>query len=326
MVNKGRCFCFTVQLPAVPDSTDACPVEIPEDSRYFVCQLESAPTTGQIHLQGYFSFNKPKSLGQLKNLPGFAGAHFENARGSEQSNRDYCTKAESRLAGPWEKGVPRAQGSGHRSDLEAASESCKRGASELELAEEHPSVYLRHRSNLLALKALYSVPRGKDEVTPLYVVIGKTGLGKTRYVMEECGDDLFVKTGTGKFWDGFKGEENVLFDDFRGAYPFTELLRLANPGPYRVEIKGATVNFNPTAIWITSNLPPISWYNGRIDPAPLLRRITKVLFFTGYKEVRIWETDPEYPESGTLAWEKFKLSEEFPSCDFSASNEEITLQ
>lgn len=216
--------------------------------------------------------------------------------------------------------------SGHRTDLQDAAAAVKRGASELDLAEEHPAVYLKHRANLLAMRALYSLPRAKDHQTPMYVVIGPTGLGKTRYVMEECGESLFVKTGTGKFWDGFTGTENVLFDDFRGGFPFTELLRLANPGPYRVEIKGATVNFNPAAIWITSNLLPTSWYNGRIDPGPLLRRITKVLLFTGFKELRIWSSDELAEGAMSLAWEQFKLSEEFTRCDFSTANEDFVPQ
>lgn len=87
MVNKGRCFTFTAQIADLPESLDACPIEIPASSRYFICQLERAPTTGQLHLQGYFSFDKPMGLAALKKIPGLQGAHFENARGSEQSNK-----------------------------------------------------------------------------------------------------------------------------------------------------------------------------------------------------------------------------------------------
>lgn len=87
---------------------------LPDGVKYFIGQLEKAPDTGKLHLQGYVELAQAKRLPWLKeNLS--RTAHWEAAKGSQDENRAYCSKDQTRQDGPWEFGVPAAQGK--RTDL-----------------------------------------------------------------------------------------------------------------------------------------------------------------------------------------------------------------
>lgn len=70
--------------------------------KYGIWQQERCPTTGRLHLQGYFEFSKPMRMSAVKRAIGDAAAHVEPRNGSREEARDYCRKEESRVAGPWE--------------------------------------------------------------------------------------------------------------------------------------------------------------------------------------------------------------------------------
>lgn len=64
--------------------------------------LEKAPTTGKLHFQGYFVLKSPiKFATALKRLPGY---HLEAMKGTIEENRDYTSKEETHVAGPWNSG------------------------------------------------------------------------------------------------------------------------------------------------------------------------------------------------------------------------------
>ena len=61
-------------------------------------QLERAPTTGQLHLQGFIVTNKTMRLPAVSKL--LPHAHLELMKGSVLQNIQYCSKADSKVAGP----------------------------------------------------------------------------------------------------------------------------------------------------------------------------------------------------------------------------------
>lgn len=64
--------------------------------KYFICQLERAPNTGQIHWQGFLICHAPQRMAAIKKMLGSQQVHLEVARGTSKQNYDYCTKEESR--------------------------------------------------------------------------------------------------------------------------------------------------------------------------------------------------------------------------------------
>jgi len=86
--------------------------------------------------------------------------------------------------------------------------------------------------------------------------------------------------GSLKWFDGYDGQDHVLFDDFRASWcTFSHLLNLLDKYPVNVEIKGGFRMFKPKIIWITSATHPRSTYtldNSKDkdgDIAQLIRRI-----------------------------------------------------
>lgn len=119
------------------------PEELPEhpQEKYVSWQLESGES-GTTHVQGYVEFKTRQRLSSLKSwLP---AAHFEPRLGTAEQARDYTRKADTRQAGPWERGIWDPVQYGQRSDLQDAREAILSGSTEREVAEKFPDVFARH--------------------------------------------------------------------------------------------------------------------------------------------------------------------------------------
>lgn len=116
---------------------------LPPGIRYVVCQLERAPATRRLHLQGYVQLRSPQRLSWLKKHFSHS-AHWERAYGSYEQNLEYCSKAETRVDGPWTFGEATTQGK--RKELEEVKELLDSGTKVAELpAAGHFSSWLRYR-------------------------------------------------------------------------------------------------------------------------------------------------------------------------------------
>ncbi len=96
---------FTLQLRpgAMVDQSDedyatAMQLAGGDTVKYCMFQREVAPTTGQIHLQGFICFSKKMTRTAFINLHLFGRetCWFEGARGSLKDSEVYCSKEESR--------------------------------------------------------------------------------------------------------------------------------------------------------------------------------------------------------------------------------------
>lgn len=150
----------------------------------------------------------------------------------------------------------------------------------------HGPSFIKYHNGIA--KMISTISNSRDWVTEVYWLWGPTGSGKTRWVHETCDrQDLYVKDGTNKWFCGYTGQRNVLFDDFRPSteIPFSRLLRLLDRYSMMVETKGGTVNFNPHRIFITTPKIPaetfqhLDWIKDE-DIRQLTRRITKVIEFS----------------------------------------------
>jgi hypothetical protein len=120
------------------------------------------------------------------------------------------------------------------------------------------NIRVSHYRTIRAIRSDYASPAGMERTC--YVFWGKTGTGKSRRAWQEAGLDAYPKDPNTKFWCGYKGQEHVVIDEFRGAISVSHLLRWLDRYPVMVEIKGSSVAFNANKIWITSNIDPRSWY------------------------------------------------------------------
>lgn len=284
-MSRTRNWCFTIN--ATPAEALSWPTADPPlalelgTASYVHYQLEKAPTTGQLHLQGFVLFKQYTTMAKVKDFLGNNTAHLEAMKGSPQQNVDYCSKSDSRIAGPWTLGTA-PKGSGHRTDLEEVTAAVKAGATKRQLAEQFPVAVTKYSRGLDALRhTLDHSPKWRNvTVTWLW---GKTGTGKTRTAMDSVEDpaDIHIVHSNGQWWDGYDGQDSILFDDFYGQIKLCEMLRYLDGHPLQLPVKGGFTYAKYTKVWITSNVHWMDIYKGEKipDDARLAfeRRITETI-------------------------------------------------
>lgn len=226
---------------------------------------------GTPHLQGYIEFNRRLRLNQVKELCG-ARLHLEKRRGTPQQARDYCVKD----GDYWEKGTISAVSQGSRTDLQATAELIMAGKRIREVAESFPVQFIKYHRGIKALQQQIA-PR-RTWVPEVLVHWGPPDVGKSRTFWDNEPEG-WAHTGT-KWFDGYDGQEAVLFDEFDGGWwKITYLLKLLDRYPMDVEVKGGFTSWVPRRIYITSNVPPEEWYPGAraVHMAALRRRLTRVV-------------------------------------------------
>lgn len=239
-----------------------------------VIGLEVGESTGTPHMQGFVSVVNRMRFGGLRSrLPPLQRAALLVSRGSDQQNRTYCTKDSNVLL---EIGVPKPDGK--RSDLLAIKELIDSGVSGMDIADQYFSKWVQYRRSFEAYRDLRT-ESDRSLRLELRVIVywGKPGTGKTRKVFEE-NEDLYIHAG-GEWFDGYRGQQVVLFDDFRrDVLPLDLLLRVLDIYPILVPIKGGFTPWRPTKIYITSNVSPQGWCNYD-DYPPLQRRLHEIVEF-----------------------------------------------
>ena len=83
---------------------------------------------------------------------------------------------------------------------------------------------------------------------------GEAGIGKSRIarqIQEQSRShawSCYCKSGSTKWFDGYSGDELVIWDEFDKEFPFTLLLQVLDRYELKMETKGGYVNFNPKLI------------------------------------------------------------------------------
>jgi len=248
-----------------------------ETIKYVACQLERCPDTERLHVQGYIEYTKMTTLKQAKVSLGTSQVHLEKRRGNQSEAICYVTKEHTRIQGiansPFIKGKKAQQG--ERTDLNNAAKKIREGTPIEQIIEENGNL-IRYIKHFKEYKTMIEKPRDREEEVYVEVIIGEPGSGKTRSVYEKE-TDLFVmpeQQNNSMWFDGYQGQEAVIFDDFYGGIKYSTMLRLLDRYPLKVPIKGGFVQWKPKRIYITSNEPMEKWYKIR-DQRALKRRINK---------------------------------------------------
>jgi len=256
-------------------------------------ELERAPETGRLHLQGYLELTNRGYLTAVKKLRGLEGAHLEARRGTPKEAREYCRKPDSRVAGPWETGVWVEEA--HRKDQKTkATEKLvarvKDGASDPELWEEFPSLMLIHNRSVVKARSALRGGAARNEMPSVFLFVGTAGTGKSRtahQIASYLGDVFVVPTAksSGLYFDGYRNERSIIIDDFDGARCAPGFFKqLCDRYAFSVPVHGSgNVNFNSPFIFITSNRAPRWWWKNqsKTEQAAIMRRFACIRFF-GY--------------------------------------------
>lgn len=248
-----------------------------DELTYGVYQIEKCPNTEKEHIQGYFIFSTRKRISSIKKLLGDNQIHLEKRKGSHQQAKDYCTKDESRLHGPYEYGSDQDFIKPKKRKLDEVKDLIKSGASDIDIADQFFGYWVRYHKAFATYRLLISEPRNfKTEVRCYW---GKAGVGKSRRASFEAGPNAYRKPRD-QWWDRYDGHSNIIFDDFYGWIKLDEFLRICDRYSHQVPVKGGFINFRPKLIIFTSNVEPLRWYSedvlqGEIRDA-FLRRFDRI--------------------------------------------------
>lgn len=286
---RSRNFVFTLNLSNVIGDTDKC---IAAGDRLcthwknegriarFIYQLEQAPTTGMLHLQGYFSTRADTSFDLARTF--FTSLSADLSPWIQQAHQgaaawDYCQKPDTRLAGPWQHGTPPAQG--RRSDLEdfvvASGGLRDRTCTIAELRSDFCHIeakYMRYFDRVIHR----SLPERINK-TRTILCVGPAGTGKSYQLRLECrnvfGCDPFpimlrdgVKgTNASNWFDGLdqheSGGRGCIIDELSPHQLSLQLFnQLADRYPLNVPVKGAFVRWSCELLLITTNFAPVDLY------------------------------------------------------------------
>lgn len=261
---KARGWCFTLNNYTEDDVTR---LQQPNEAVAYICfGKEIAPSTGTPHLQGYVFLCNPRGMSGVKKLIGKT-AHIAYANGTPDDNVKYCSKE----GDFYERGERPQQGK--RTDLVEIRDKVLKGETNLYEIAQTVSSYQGLRM-AEGLSKYVKAPAQCVKVVHWYY--GPTGTGKSKLAFELAGEDYWVSGKDGKWYDGYWGQKVAIFDDFRGDFcPLHTLLRLTDRYPYRVEVKGGSIWFNPKTIIITSTYSPYECYSQVPESIQqLMRRIT----------------------------------------------------
>jgi len=286
-------WCFTLNNPPDDFRLADCP-----DVAYAISSLERGKA-GTVHLQGYVRFVSRKRLTAIKKLwgPPMDKAHWEQCKGTEQQNKDYCSKPDTHIAGPWElkpeNFKPEEGHQGHRSDLEAVVLACKEHKSLFSIATESPEQFIKYPTGIKTLHTLIGrdqTPKTVAREMELTVLWGPTSTGKTHRVRTAFPSVYCVVPGRGP-WDQYEGQLEILFDEFDcSKWPIRDMNRYCDKWPCKLDARYADNFAAWTKVFICANDPPTSWWQEE-GPKPrnaFLRRITTL------QKVLKREDDPEF--------------------------------
>lgn len=226
--------------------------------------LETAPSTGTPHLQGYIHLRRKARFAQVRAL--FPGAHIEPANGSAEQNRDYCSK-EGRFT---DFGVcPLTGPATVRRDFEAA----KALAQANRIEEIEGGIYIPYYNTLKCIAHDHMAKcTSRDELVDEWH-FGPTGCGKSR-PLREAYPNAFIKEPD-KYWDDYAGEDEVIIEDVdKYDVAVGRFFKLwTDHYPFKGHVKHKpSILIRPKKLFFTSNYKPSEIWSDHKTWSPIERR------------------------------------------------------
>jgi len=256
-----------------------------------VFQIERAPTTQKLHMQGFIQFTTARAMGFAKKLIG-NNPHLELMKGTVEEAVAYCRKDESRVCGPYLIGEEPAGGQGKRTDLDRVRELVKERKPVYDMLEEDARFAKFEKAiNMMRFAYMEKDSDRQEQGVAVKVFFGATGLGKTYSAINHCcaNKDYYIaecpsQKGSKLWFNGYEGQRTLILDDFSGDYCSIDFLkRLLDKYKLKVEFKGGFVWACWTTVIITTNSHPSNWYSSLgthvVNVGPLRRRINVIYEF-----------------------------------------------
>ena len=238
---------------------------------------EVAPTTGTLHVDGYYELPSSRKLktedNKFRKTFGVGYGHIELAKGSAGENCDYSEK-EGRYT--YTSGTPAAQGV--RKDIGETINAITLGEVTTDtLCIENPELFHMYGRTLSRAEDIVLRSKFRTEMTEGIWLWGPTATGKSHRAFEGFNPATHYVYKLNEQWqDGYTGQPIVIINDLRNEIKFNHLLLLVDKWPFTVPRRNREpAPFLATKVIVTSSLPPEKLFEGRAkddDIDQLLRR------------------------------------------------------
>lgn len=223
---------------------------------------EVCPETGSLHYQAFCCFPNQRHPNAVRKM--FAGCFCMPMYGSLRQNEVYCSKE-----GHYKKlGVKPSQGA--RNDLLKVKHLIETGSRTITIAEDdyhfqtvakHSRFFHEYEHHIRSKKL-----RVDREAPKVYIRVGDSGSGKTRWLDEQFGLDQWARmpNPTSSWWitPTVSYSDTVLIDDVgpKKIPKVEEFLEWTDRYPIEFNAKGGHLWWKPKNIVFTSNVSWTSWW------------------------------------------------------------------
>lgn len=219
---------------------------------------------GTYHTHLYLAFRNAVMFDTMQQR--FYGAHIDGARGSHLENRNYVRKE-----GKWkddpkrgtnlpdtfeESGDLPEERSAHVKQSEKIFAMIQDGASNAKILRELPSA-LFHVPSIEAARQTLLEEQYRTQYRQMHVeyMFGKTGVGKTRGIMEKYGYENVCRTlNYAHPFDNYACQDVLLLDEFRSSLPISDMLNFLDGYPLMLPCRYSDKVACFTKVFVVSNI------------------------------------------------------------------------
>lgn len=268
---KKRAYLLTFNNPAEHGMTHEAIKEILAEKfklRYYCMADEIGLETKTPHTHLYmYAVNQIRFITLHKAFP---SAHIDQCFGLPSENYAYVTKSgkyadsdkhDTSIEGTFDEWgeIPNDRDDENHQVTQADQifEMIKEGASDLDIITAFPSSYTKIADfdrvrQILRYEYMKTTYRDMT-VTYRY---GDPGVGKTRKIMEQYGyDNVYRITDYSHPFDGYRGQQTVLFDEFRSSLPIADMLKYLEGYPLELPCRFHNKVAVFQTVYIVSNIP-----------------------------------------------------------------------
>ena len=234
----------------------------------YYCLADEIATTGTYHTHIFLYSPSPIRFSTVKGR--FPTAHIEKAFGSAQENRNYVLKsgkwaedekAETAIAGSFlEWGQLPSEKEEKAPQMFRLLENLRDGKSTTEIIDETPGLAFRVRDiDTLRQTLLAERYAAENRTLEVCYLCGTTGTGKTRGIYERHNPrDIYrvtnYRAGRGISFDGYAGQDVLVFEEFYSQIPIEEMLNFLDVYPLSLPARYSDKMACYTKVYLTSNL------------------------------------------------------------------------
>lgn len=271
---KARRWVFTLNNPEISGEEFSEYLKTQDCVKWYVFQLEKAPTTGTLHFQGAMGFSYPKRMKEVKIVLRCPHAHVEVMKAKKP---DYCMKEDTRQEGPWMYGTPTSAGT--RSDIVEFVDAIKKKATNKQLLEEYPDQFVKYNRVIEAARAALQPDR--EEPPTVILFTGPPGCGKTaaaKKYAQEHNLSYYLRAPHKAWFQGYDFQDVCILDEVdkyrECGMSWGLFLRLIDRYEVDVELKGASKQLTSKVIIMTAIKDPEYWFSEENSREQIERRIT----------------------------------------------------